>query len=61
MAIKSNAYDIDKRRELNTEPDELLIDIWLAEDFNYEPGGLLIEQKLAMPNYTAVLTIIYEN
>ena len=56
----SNAFEFYQRGEMNEEPDEVLADAWFTEDFNYEPGKLLIEQNLPMPRYNSVLTIIYE-
>ena len=56
---RPNAYDFYQGKEINTQPDEVLADAWFAEDFNYEPGRLLIEQNLAMPNYNSVLTIVW--
>ncbi len=55
----SSAYDFFNGKTMQTEPDLITAKSWFAEDFNCRPTTYLYEQNVAMPNYNAVLTLLW--
>jgi Zn-dependent peptidase ImmA (M78 family) len=58
---ESSAFDFFNGQTMQTEPDLITAKAWFAEDFKCRPTTYLYEQNVAMPNYNAVLTLLWES
>lgn len=55
------AYDFFAGKTMQTCEDLIPATCWFPEDRNIKPGIYLNEQNVAMPNYNAVLTLLWES
>lgn len=62
MKVNNNSYTSDfyKGNEIPRTAEEIPIEAWFLEDFNYKKDQFVMEQNIPMPSYNSCLTILWE-
>ncbi|MBZ0179591.1 MAG: ImmA/IrrE family metallo-endopeptidase [Melioribacteraceae bacterium] len=62
MTVNNNSYTSDfyNGDEISRTAEEIPIEAWFLEDFNYKKNQFIMEQNIPMPSYNSCLTILWE-
>lgn len=58
--LNSYAYDFYVKKEVPTNPQEIISDAWFTKDFRFKSQRKLFEQNIPFPSYNAVLSLVWE-
>lgn len=60
VSTNSYTYDFFNGKEIPKDPDEIPLDAWFENDYNFQSNKIIYEQCHLLSEYNSVLAILWE-